>query len=95
MLVSARRVWLIPLLAFWVFNVCVLTLAYQTRLPQTLNVGGDDWLYTGGYMQGMHEVTADGNARFRFTRDRAQVSFPFMGQTTPLEMTMRVNAWWP
>lgn len=92
---SARRNWLVPLLAFWIFNVGVLALAYQTRIPQTLHVGGDDWLYTGGYMRRMHEVTADATARFRFTQETSQVSFPFMGQISPLELTMRLNAWWP
>lgn len=90
-----RRVWLVPLLTLWGITVCALALAYQTRQPHTLNVGGDDWLYLGGYMRDMHGVTDDGTARFRFTGETSSVSFPFMGQTALLEMTMRVNAWRP
>lgn len=92
---SARRFRIFPLLALWAINVCLLALAYQTRLPATIWVGGDDWLYTGGYLENLHSVTTDGATRFRFTRETSVVSFPFMGQTSPLEMTMRVNAWRP
>lgn len=92
---SARRLWILPLLALWTINVCVLALAYQTRLPATIRVGGDDWLYEGGYLENLHSVTAEGATRFRFTRETSAVSFPFMGQTAPLEMTIRVNAWRP
>lgn len=92
---SVRRIWIFPLLAFWVINVCALALAYQTRLPATIRVGGDEWLYTSAYLKNLHSVTADGTTRLRFTQEFSAVSFPFMGQTAPVEMTMRVNAWWP
>jgi hypothetical protein len=89
------RTIVLPIAVLWLLTVTLLSLAYQTRFPQTVQVGGDDWLYQSGYLQGFTSVMSSDDARFRFTQDDARVNFPALGQTSSLELTTLVNAWSP
>lgn len=94
----ARRILNSPfwtLLGLCVLNILVLALAYQTRLPMTLRVSGDDWLYQNRYLENFGAPAIHNTPRFRYTTAKSTIHLPALGQTTPLELWLHLNAWSP
>lgn len=79
----------------WLLTVGALALASQTRLPQTISISGSDWLYAGGYLRGFFPLQGSDAERYRFTDGNAAITLPAPGTSTPLEITLLLNAWRP
>lgn len=81
--------------ALWLLTVGALALAYQTHFPQTISISDSDWLYAGGYLRGFFPMQGSPPERYRFTDGNAEITLPAPGVSTPLEITMLLNAWRP
>lgn len=61
----------------------------------TLHVGGDDWLYQNGYLGNFGAPVLINVPRFRYAGAQSEIHIPALGETTPLEIALALNAWSP
>ena len=77
------------LLVLGLFGAVTVFVAYQSRLPMKIAVGGDNQQYTAGfsYIQGDQEHS------YRWTNGNGVVKFPSVGKATPLLLSIVAYAW--
>ncbi len=84
---ALRSRWQLPLLLL--ITALTLLFAWQIRQPQALAIGGPD---DAPYLSGFHdpEIAPDTGQQFRWTRDRATITFPGFGATAA-QLTLRLQ----
>jgi hypothetical protein len=86
---------IVTVATLWLLAVLILGLAYQTRFPLSIRVGGDDLLYSFGYLHGFYPTQTADVGVYRFTDGAGQIDLWATGRQLPLQVSLDLNAWRP
>jgi hypothetical protein len=81
--------------ALFVLAALTLSLAYQTRFPLRIGLGGGDVLYEYQYLHGFFPSQTGDNRSYRFTNGDGEITLLALGRQSSTEIALDLNAWRP